>query len=373
MFPFWLVAAVLILIYITWIGVFYYGWVKTTTWRYRTGFDRPAISVIIAARNEEANISNLLSCLAKQKYPAGLLEVIVVDDHSNDRTREVACRFTKGPGNFRYLKLPDGSLGKKAAIRHGIENSIYPFILTTDADCTVPPEWVEIMAECFVHTGADLIAAPVLLNGDKTLLSIFQQLEHLGLQGSTAGAITTGNPVMCSSANLAFKKEAYMAVDDTSRHYISSGDDVFLLLAMHKTGRKTVFLKSTGAVAGTAVESRVTDFLQQRMRWASKSRRYNTMASAFTAVLVLLFHFILILFLMGGLINQDFLLIAGMMLIVKSLVDFPFLYSVTRFFGKKRLMFYFPLVQILYIFYVNLVAVASLSCNVSWKGRRVRK
>jgi cellulose synthase/poly-beta-1,6-N-acetylglucosamine synthase-like glycosyltransferase len=370
---FWLIAAVFILIYITWIGVFYYGWVKTATWQNKPDFEKPAISVIIAARNEEANISRLLFCLEKQKYPSGLLEIIVVDDHSIDRTRDIVCQFTKGPGNLRYLRLPEGSQGKKAAIRHGIENCLHPFILTTDADCTIPPEWVEIMAECFVRTGADLIAAPVLLNGDETLFSIFQQLEHLSLQGSAAGAITTGNPVMCSSANLAFRKEAYKEVDDPSRHFISSGDDVFLLLAMHKTGRETVFLKTTRAVAVSSVESRMTDFLKQRIRWASKSRRYNTMAPAFTAALVLGFHFILILFLLGGLINHDFLLIAGVMLILKSLVDFPFLYSVTRFFGQRKLMVYFPLVQIFYIFYVNLVAAAALSCNVSWKGRMVRK
>jgi cellulose synthase/poly-beta-1,6-N-acetylglucosamine synthase-like glycosyltransferase len=374
MFFFWLLAILLTLIYITWIGIFYFGWEKTIEWRSRPDFDKPGISVIIAARDEESNISNLLSCLAQQEYPAEFLEVIVVDDHSTDRTREIVCRFATDQSNFRYLRLPAGNLGKKEALRHGIDNSRYPFILTTDADCTVTPEWVAIMAECFVRTGADLIAGPVLLDaGDGSLFGIFQQLEHLSLQGSTAGAITSGNPVMCSSANLAFRKEAYMDVDDPSRQKISSGDDVFLLLAMHKSGRRTFFVKSIPAVAQTSIEGSWIGFIQQRMRWASKSPRYNTLASAFTAALVFVFHLLLLLFLLGGFINSGFLLIAGMMLIFKSLVDFPFLYSITRFFGKKRLMFYFPLVQVIYLFYVNFITVASLSGNISWKGRRIKK
>lgn len=52
-----------------------------------------SISVIIAARNEEDNIGHLLEALQKQTYPAELFEVLVVDDHSTDRTADIVQRF----------------------------------------------------------------------------------------------------------------------------------------------------------------------------------------------------------------------------------------------------------------------------------------
>ena len=51
------------------------------------------ISLIIPARNEETNIGPLLSALQQQSYPAALTEIIVVDDHSTDRTAEIVQSF----------------------------------------------------------------------------------------------------------------------------------------------------------------------------------------------------------------------------------------------------------------------------------------
>ncbi len=370
---FYIIAVLLIVPYILWIGWFYYGWVKTATWSSRTDYEKPGISVIIAARDEEENISGLLRSLARQNYPRNLLDVIIIDDNSSDLTHEIASQFINKHINFRYLKLPEGLHGKKAAIRLGVSYARFSSILLTDADCRVSAEWVGTIADCLVHSGADLIAGPVLLNGDESLLSKFQQLEHISLQGSAAGAIRTGNPVMCSSANLAFKKEAYLEADDPARDKISSGDDVFLLLTLHKKGRKIIFLKSADACAESRVRGSLKGFFEQRGRWASKSLYYNTKASLFTAILVFTVNFLLLAFMIAGFFIPGFLLLAALMWVGKSLVDFPFLYSITGYFRKRRLMFYFPLMQILYPFYVNYTAVASFSGDIYWKGRKVGK
>src|SRR5665647_1425539 len=94
--------------------------------------DQPAapgktrISVVVAARNEEKTIVTLLKSLAKQDYPEDLLEVIIVNDNSTDRTPIVVSEFIaehrRDPGiNIKLIYNP--FQGKKSAVRHGIDKS----------------------------------------------------------------------------------------------------------------------------------------------------------------------------------------------------------------------------------------------------------
>jgi cellulose synthase/poly-beta-1,6-N-acetylglucosamine synthase-like glycosyltransferase len=367
---FWLSAFVLICLYLAWIGLFYYGWHRTAPWIMQDETCQPGISVVVAARNEEGRISELLESLLKQDYPLNLFEIIIADDHSSDQTAGIVNAFKKRHSNITCASLPAGQSGKKAALRHGITISRFSYILTTDADCRVTHRWIEIMAECFMRTRADLIAGPVLMEGNNGFFSKFQQLEHLSLQGSTAGAIKTGNPVMCSSANLGFRKEAYFGADNTELDSIPSGDDVFLLHAMHRQGdKKLFFIKNKDAAVVTTVRDSPREFIRQRKRWASKSRHYKTAGSIFTALLVFVINAYAVFCLFSGFLVPGFFLIAGFIFIFKSLIDFPFLYSVTGFFQKRELMVWFPLIEIIYFFYISFTAIASLFGDSLWKGR----
>jgi len=96
----------------------------------------PSVSVIIPARNEEANLPNLLSSLAATRYPD--FEIIVVDDESQDRTRELAEGVK--PGHAREILLipgtppPEGWFGKPWACHQGSEVAQGDLLLFTDAD-----------------------------------------------------------------------------------------------------------------------------------------------------------------------------------------------------------------------------------------------
>lgn len=374
MLYFWLAALVLIFAYFIWIGLFYYGWERTPSWRMPAGANtfKPGISVVIPCRNEESNISLLLAGLLQQDYPSDLIEIIIVDDHSSDQTPAIVKKYADTHKKIIFVGLPRNQEGKKAALRLGIEKAGFSYILTTDADCVLPRHWIRSMAGCMFHSGADLIAGPVILKGDNSFFSKFQQLEHLSLQGSTAGAIKTGNPVMCSSANLGFRKKAFIAADDHSKDKIVSGDDIFLLLAVHQSKGKIVFLKSRDASVETNVMNNLRDFFRQRIRWASKSRLYTTKASVFTALLVFIVHFYALICLFGAFFLRDLLTVAALMFVSKSFIDFPFLYSVTRYFKKTKIMLYFPVVQFLYFFYITFTAITSLTVKFSWKGRTAR-
>jgi poly-beta-1,6-N-acetyl-D-glucosamine synthase len=373
MFLFWLTALALVCVYYAWIGMYFYGWLRSSIHDPFSRFHHSRVSVVIPVRNEEADISTVLNDLISQDFPAHLIEILIIDDHSADKTPLIAAEFVQKYPGIKYFKLPENESGKKRALHKGVSVSGSSLILTTDADCRLPPCWIRAMNTCFVRTGADLVAGPLIMEGDDSFLSIFQQLEILSLTGSAAGSFFAGMPVMCSSANLGFRRDAYLEAWDQNFKNISSGDDVFLLHALLNQGnKKLVYLKDADSAVITGVQPKLAGLLSQRIRWASKSRHYKTRASIFTALLVFIIHFATVLCLFIGIFEIRFLHIAAFIFISKSLIDFPFLYSVAKFFRRNKLMNYFGAVQVIYFFYISFTAIASLVGKVTWKERVIR-
>ena len=131
------------------------------------------ISVIIPARNEEENIGKLLSSLEKQSYPNHLFEVIVVDDHSTDSTASIVSRHSFA----KLIKLESDNINsyKKKAIEAGIASAAGDLIVTTDADCIVPENWLKIISAFKENTKAVFIAAPVMMEQNAGLFQNFRR------------------------------------------------------------------------------------------------------------------------------------------------------------------------------------------------------
>ncbi len=370
---FWIITTALVLLYLTWIGMFWYGWEKIPADTISNTAGKVSVSVVVPARNEEINLLPLLEALTSQDYPQNLIEIIITDDHSTDLTPEITRYFANRHRNIRYVRLDNGEEGKKKALLKGVSATRYPLVLTTDADCLPSPGWIRGMVECFTRTNADLVAGPVLLNGNGSFFAKFQKLEFLSLLGSTAGSLAVGRTVMCNSANLGFKKEAYMEVRNEIYPGIASGDDVFLLMALQRAGnKKLVYLKSRDAIVTTPVMGDTCNFLQQRQRWTSKSGHYRNPASVFTALLVFMINFCAVACLFLAPFFPELLLMAGFIFVGKSFVDFPFLLSVSSFFGQARLMIFFIPVQFLYIFYISFTVLTAFIEVFEWKGRIVK-
>lgn len=97
----------------------------------------PTLSMVIPARNEASNLRRLLPSLGRLRYP-GTLEIIVVDDQSQDETAQVAATF--GARVLRIERLPDGWLGKPYAAHQGAMAARGEWLLFTDADTWHAPD-----------------------------------------------------------------------------------------------------------------------------------------------------------------------------------------------------------------------------------------
>ncbi|MGK2862118.1 MAG: glycosyltransferase, partial [Chitinophagaceae bacterium] len=192
------------------------------------------ISVIIPARNEEENIGILLKALQEQTYPTNHFEIIVINDHSTDKTQEIVSQF---PG-VKLLDLKEDAINsyKKKAIEIGIAAASGELIVTTDADCVPAPTWLQTIANFKLKTKAGFIVAPVVFDYNSSLVQTFQAVDFMILQGITAAAVYQGMHSMCNGANLAYEKKLIYdvhgchGIDD-----IASGDDMLL---MHKIAKK---------------------------------------------------------------------------------------------------------------------------------------
>lgn len=97
----------------------------------------PLVSVVITTKNEEKNIENCIKSIKTQTYPEDLIEIIVVDNNSTDRTKEIARKYTKNVFN----KGPERS----AQRNFGISKAKGEYILFLDADMSLSEG---VIAEC---------------------------------------------------------------------------------------------------------------------------------------------------------------------------------------------------------------------------------
>lgn len=331
------------------------------------------VSVLIAARNEEENIENILLSLYNQTFPKELFEVIIVDDHSEDNTKTIIDNFINNNKDFNMQVFISEGKGKKAAISQALHKAKNHLIIVTDADCILNTLWIENIVAFYQKTKSKMILAPVLLTPSNTLFEKMQVLEHLSLMGSTAGSATIGFPVMCNGANMAYEREAALEVEKLRHDFnIPSGDDMFLLEQFVKNyGYKNVkFLLSKSAIVKTKTCKTIKDFFKQRRRWVSKTKSYTNWKIITTALIVFFFNISIISLLISAFFIPALWSLYVLLTLLKFFIDFPLLKNITNFMNQSNLMKWALPLEFIYPFYVTFTAISGLLINVSWKGQK---
>ncbi len=353
------------------------GWAKQPVFTVGDAVPSTFISIIIPARNEATNIKQCLDSILSGSYPKELYEIIVIDDHSTDNTAELVAGYS----SVRLLKLADfvsdrdALVGfKKKALSVGIEHSKGTLIVTTDADCIAPVEWLKNIAAIYEAEHPVMIIAPVAFTSNGSVVENFQAVDFMTMQGITAAVHQRKLGNMSNGANLAFSKAAYDKIDGyTGIDHLASGDDFLLMMKLQKEypGRIS-YLMSEDAIVRTAPQPNWSSFFQQRIRWASKSGKYDDKKMTATLMLVYLFNLSFLVLIVAGFFNYFAWGLAGIMLIWKVLVETTFLSPVAEFFGKNELLKSHILLQPLHIFYIISAGFLGMIGKYKWKGRAVR-
>ena len=356
-----------------------YGWEQQPVFKAGQAIPKISVSIIIAARNEEQNIGACISSILAQNYPTHLLEIIVIDDHSTDHTIDIVEAFDMP--NVRCLSLKDHISDKeqlvaykKKALSVGIANSRGELIITTDADCIAPSRWLKNIAAIYEAERPVMIVAPVDFTSNGSVVETFQSVDFMSMQGITAAVhqLKMGN--MSNGANLAFSREAYDSVEGYKGiDHLASGDDFLLMMKLQKEYPDRIsYLKSKDAIVTTVPQPDWSSFFNQRIRWASKSGKYDD--SKMTAMLgfVYLFNLSFLLLVIGGLFYPFIWGIVGMMLLLKIVSELYYLFPVAEFFGKSKQLYIYPFLQPLHILYIISAGFLGMIGKYKWKGRSVR-
>jgi cellulose synthase/poly-beta-1,6-N-acetylglucosamine synthase-like glycosyltransferase len=332
-------------------------------------------TIVIPARNEAVNIKACIDSILEQDYPIEYFEIIVIDDFSEDETAFMVKAIGHDFPNVQLLSLADYfkpeemNSFKKKAIEKAVSQANGQWIVTTDADCIIPKQWLTLYNAYILANKPVFVAAPVMFIKEKGILNEFQLLDFLALQGITAAAVGAGQHSMSNGANLAFEKSAFIAVGGYQGvDQIASGDDMFLMHKMKVTlSNRIGYLFHPGAIVLTKAMGNWKDFIMQRIRWSSKARYYDDNSIFWVLLLVYMYNFSFIILLFARDFKMFMISIA-----CKIIFELFFLFPVTHFFKLPGELKFFPLYQPLHIVYTLVAGLFGQVKTYTWKGRRVK-
>ena len=235
----------------------------------------------------------------------------------------------------------------------------------------------------YKETNAKFIAAPVVINASNKFIEIFQAVDFMTLQGITAAVVHKKQMTMCNGANMAYTKAAFDEVGGfTGIDNIASGDDMLLMHKIYTQYPNAVhFLNAQNAIVQTAAVSNLKQFMQQRIRWASKADKYDDKRILPVLVLVYAFNVMMFIFPIIAIFNNYAFSILNTqysiltfwlwMLFLKIVVEMIFLFPVAKFFGLKKILWVFPFLQPFHIIYTIVAGWLSKFGKYTWKERVV--
>lgn len=350
--------------YLALISIFGKGWKKIPYFLAEDTSSAKTVSVVVACHNEAQNLPNLLRALNRQSISD--FELILVDDHSSDRTAEIMQDATLHFENIQIIKSQ--KRGKKAALCEAIQVAKGNLIITTDADCIPAKKWVETILAYQIKNDCDLIISPVKMTENKSLFSRIESLEFSTLIASGAGAAGNGMPIMCNGANLAFRRQSWLDAWPDINEDEMSGDDIFLLLSIKKRGGKIRFLKSEDAFVSTKSSENMAAFFKQRQRWTAKSKSYNDLQIIVVAIVVLLASLMQVMLFAGSVFVSELWFATAIYFLIKYLIDVSFLLTANDLFKTKKLLFRSFILSVFYPFYISFTALSGLiKSPKAWK------
>jgi len=355
------------IIYVLTISWLIYGFTKINQFEYIGLPPKNCFSIIVPFRNEAENLPVLLESFSKLNYPTDLFEVILVDDASDVRLKIADYKFQITTlNNIRVSNSP-----KKDAIATAMQIVKTDWVITTDADCVVPENWLLALDNFIQLHHVSMIAGAVTYDCNNSFLHHFQQLDLASLQGATIGSFGIQKGFMCNGANFAYTKSFFQELKGfEGNNAIASGDDVFLLQkALTQFPEKVAYLKSKNTIVTTKPADDWKSLFYQRVRWASKTTSYQSLFGKRLGLIVFLMNFGFVFCFLQTILGMLPYFFIGLLFLIKFGIDNVLIKQTNQFLTKHKIR-YLLLSSLWYPFFSTAVALYSLFGKYEWKGRR---
>ncbi len=324
------------------------------------------ISIIIPCRNESKNIGLSLKSISLQSYPKSNIEVIVVNDYSEDNTVTEALKYKD---IVNLIILENKEAGKKGALTLGIQKAQNNIIITTDADCVFHRDWVLSMVNDFEENQLNMLCGPIEFKALNSIFTKLQQAESAAIVGISAAMLNAQMPATCNGANLIFNKLIFEQIGGyTSHQNIATGDDDLLMHTFYKLDNKKVkYTMNKNAMVTASANMSFTEFLKQRSRWLAKRSFYIFKYNQYLQLLIFFHLMSFYLLIIWCVFSFNYL--ALLCIVLKYGIDILYGLKLKQIFNfKLSLILWMPFYQ-LYVFRVSLYAKFN---TIEWKGRLVQ-
>ena len=334
----------------------------------------PEVTVIVSARNEEDNISKLITALMKQSYPHELIKFIIVNDRSTDSTSTILSDFSNQIDNLSIITInntPDGWAPKKWALNTAINSVNTEIILQTDADCIPHEDWAIKMVQPFSNPEMGFVSGPAPLTNKNTLIDSLYELDSLAQDAFSAGGFSQGMVFSCTGRNMGFSKQAFIDVngyEDVS-HFISGDDDLLLHKITANPSYLAHFVLSEKAVVDSPPPSSLSQFIHQRLRFASKGFSYYNIKTSRSLKVVLPFLYLANLVALLSLFNfiETTYFLWMLPWLIKSFVDGSITYTFYHSISRKWSLFTMSLLSLIHPLYIVIFGAIGPFSTFKWK------
>ncbi|MFG2279336.1 bifunctional polysaccharide deacetylase/glycosyltransferase family 2 protein [Streptomyces asoensis] len=224
------------------------------------------VSVIVPAYNEKECIANTLESLAKSTHP---IEIIVVDDGSDDNTSEISREAARALGMTNVRVIRQENAGKPAALNNGVRSASYDIVVMMDGDTVFEPDAVHQLVQPFADPDVGAVAGNAKVGNRDTIIGAWQHIEYvMGFNLDRRMYDLLRCMPTIPGAIGAFRRDAVLEVGGMSEDTLAEDTDI--TIAMHRAGWQVVYQEH--AKAWTEAPGSLKQLWSQRYRWS-----YGTM------------------------------------------------------------------------------------------------
>ena len=321
------------------------------------------ITIIVAAKNEEQNISALINSISELNLEKDSFELIIVNDGSTDGTSGVIFKESNQINSLKLLEInKDESSGKRKALTLGIKNSKHPFICITDADCRPQKNWLKSFNQKF-NEGYDFVFGIAPFFQEKNLVNKISCYENF--RGSLLAVVMTklGLPYTAAARSFGFNRKSFEKIEGYKNTYDTlSGDDDLLLREAVKNKMKIGVVTNKDSFVYSKTKSTFKEYFKQRARHTQSSLHYLLKQK----IVLALFHLLNLLFLFSPLllfVDKIFII----PFIVKMVSDLIIGWTFQKRFGYRFSFFEIIYLQIFYEIFLVIHFINALFKKAEWE------